>query len=375
MSLQDQAHYIINAVVTDLLKFFETCFDQLSCESVYFVVDPTETPKYIINTDMCAETYTNIICPDGNFLFEAKKEEQDNRQSQRNNRNLLESEFQFIENRADIPEDYIYIMKEIYEQSYYFVNPNNKMKLSNFVLSYIEDARIQIIDAKCEADLVIKNVASLNSEEITLIWSRDLDYYVLFADMENVYITESFDCVEIYNPHKCWVSALGKDITYDYIIRLAPLFGNDYTAKQKILSADKIDDIKMLITSNFDNLKCNKRKTIGKCSSVVNWDWDYSTDSIDAMIYRFDPDYFRKYYISVLIYKNWFVYDGCSVREHVADKFELYKSWSDNFDFFYIWDSSYLFRDNIKFISESNIMLKTMPVVNIGDPDADAVFK
>lgn len=165
-----------------------------------------------------------------------------------------------------------------------------------------------------------------NVTDYSLIISADTDYYILLSDTPNVHCRSMLDD-SIYSPMKIWKSFLGECYSYDHVIRIAALFGNDYTTHDKICSAKtNADDIKCLFNIDkrhkFNSLANTQRKTISKVvvRFVETFRKEFNTNEplplsfIDTIIHEWDITYFRKYLLSTIIYKNWNEYNRCSVR-------------------------------------------------------------
>ena len=175
----------------------------------------------------------------------------------------------------------------------------------------------------------------------------------------------------VYSPHRCWNLFLDKAYSYDAVIRVAPLLGNDYTTHDSIISATRnANDVRDLfnLDDNFNALKLNSRKKIWSVVNKVSKpDGFTDVSAIDEMIYNFDHNYFKKYYLSTIIYKNWNIYNRCSIRHSANDASEFDKLIHDailkilerimkTHSIIYEWQSQYLFIDWANFIANITVL-------------------
>lgn len=165
-----------------------------------------------------------------------------------------------------------------------------------------------------------------STKNYTLVISADTDYYILFSDTPYVHCRALQD-TKIYSPYKCWKRFLGDAYSYDVVIRISALFGNDYTIHQKIINANtRSSDAQSLFNIDEDHkfisLADNNRTTI--CKVIKPFIRQYQTTMdhesptpvtfIDNIIHDYDISYFRKYFLSTIIYKNWRTYNRCTYR-------------------------------------------------------------
>lgn len=190
---------------------------------------------------------------------------------------------------------------------------------------------------KVDRTIIPKVLTKLNytpSNDYTLVISADTDYYILFADSPNVHVRNLYDNTSIYSPYRCWKRFLGDAYSYDVVIRLSAIFGNDYTAHESLMYANSHpEDAKCLFNIGdkykYENLLKNGRKKIFKVlsaystqdhkpKSLIGGSKYTSVTDIDDIIYNYDIGYFRKYYLSTIIYTNWREYNNCTVRGTVV---------------------------------------------------------
>ena len=123
------------------------------------------------------------------------------------------------------------------------------------------------------------------------------------------------------------------------MIRLAPLFGNDYTTtktkgssyfKNRILTTDKPNEILSLfnIDSTFNNLssshRASKIRKFYECvKDIFNGESPISIKTLDNLIMRYDKEYFNKYYLSTTIYSNWREYGHYNIAHETAHDIEM----------------------------------------------------
>lgn len=239
-----QLHEIIVSTIRATTIYIDTVHKRLTNEhNVILVFDPIQTPKY----NIVVESFKSNVDTKNNETNELKLQEQLNRSKVRSDKYKKEVE-KLIS--ADIPET----SKRLLHQLTHFDNQDNLMKLISIVqnellyiygkseeselkldrrLRYSDD--IQFIQSISEADLTIYNLCLLFNYDSTLIYSRDTDYYVLCADLDNVYKTDALINRPIYNIKDIWSSCFDNKITFDDIISIATICGNDYTAKTHLM--------------------------------------------------------------------------------------------------------------------------------------------
>lgn len=249
-----QLHEIIVSTIRATTNYINAVHRRLTNEhNVILVFDPIQTPKYnIVVESFKSNTYTK-----NNETNELKLQEQLNRSKVRSDKYKKEVDKL---NSADIPET----SKRLLHQLTHFDNQDNLMKLISIVqneLLYIygktEESElklerwlmfsddIQFIQSISEADLTIYNLCLLFNYDSTIIYSRDTDYYVLCADLDNVYKTDALTNRPVYNIRDIWTSCFDDKITFDDIISIATICGNDYTAKAYLIEFE-ISKIKAL---------------------------------------------------------------------------------------------------------------------------------
>lgn len=394
-----QTRFIIDSSVNDIINFVNYCKSRYSAEEVFLVLDPTKTPGYIVNSNMKfapLEDGTDQLLKDckytGTILhedeiqngttieFNIKSDEQETRKKRNSKSELINNELGKIDNLGIKGEGNVDVLKSIYQQSFFYNSTSELIKLIRPVMYKVErefvDENVFIIDAEDEADLVIKNIAmnniglesTLEGDFYTLVMSADTDYYILFADSPKVHATTLMNNSPIYSPYRCWNVFLEDAYSYDAVIRVAPLLGNDYTTHESIITAVRsANDIRDLfnIDDEFMNLRSNARKKVyNVVGSYRPKEGDItSVSAIDEMVYNFNVNYFKKYFLSTIIYKNWNVYNRCSIRRSAdsAEKLEALVTdsvtWAIErlmklFPVMYQWNSEYLFTNWTKFNTE-----------------------
>ena len=211
-------------------------------------------------------------------------------------------------------------------------------------------------------------------KDYTLVISMDTDYCILFSDSPYVHCKTLADNF-IYSPYKCWRNYLGDAYSYDAVIRIAALFGNDYTTKKGISSAtNHPDDMKCLFNISDDYklksiLSFSKMKTMFKVVPLKMYETfrlNYNSDEptpvtfVDFIIHSWDESYFRKYYLSTIIYKNWQKYNHCFIRrtDDIDVELDYELNWvmkhiHKKYQAIYTWKSiNNLFCDSEQFISD-----------------------
>lgn len=219
--------------------------------------------------------------------------------------------------------------------------------------------------------------------DYTLVISMDTDYCVLFSDSPYVHCKTLADNF-IYSPYKCWKNFLGEAYSYDAVIRIAALFGNDYTTKKGICSANNHpEDMQCLFNINSEHKmskipKMSKLKTLFKVvpSKIyemfrLNYNDDHPTPVtfVDYIIHEYDEAYFRKYYLSTIIYKNWQKYNHCYIRHtnDIVNELDNETNWvmrhiHKKYQAIYTWKNiNNLFSDSEQFISEIDERIHSDP--------------
>lgn len=399
LNLLSQTKYIVLGAIDEITYLLRRLIRKYNPSKIYIVMDPVQsTPKYVIssklknvvgdNTLENAQFIEEILTPEeiennSTLTFMVKEEEQKQRKKSSSKVDVINNEYNNIDD-LDLDAKSIDIIKDIFNQSYHYNIIGNMLALSRIVLNEIGirfQDKVFIINSNNEADLVIKNVVHIfdetdsydgdgNENHSSLIMSADTDYFILFADDENVDVCGLYINSDIYNPFNCWNELLEDSYSFDAVIRLAPLFGNDYTIHESIMSTktkDIISQIQGLFDANsFDMIKENKRTKLYKIVKDYEPDNDFGIETIDKLIHDFDINYFIKYYKSIIIYKNWDIYNDFDIyilndvnvigeiRNHCKRLQILYKK-------IYKWDSDKLFNDwnglvkNVKFVSFDNI--------------------
>lgn len=151
-------------------------------------------------------------------------------------------------------------IEDIFEQQYFFSQVSRQLLLTNAIfvraLKNI-NMNISCLYSESEADFVIKNVAYMCNSQPVLVSSRDADYFVLLADLPNVYKTNITAFLDngIFYPYEIWKTQFGREITMDEIYALATIAGNDYTVHESICKFD-LEKFKALLNINdeFKNL-------------------------------------------------------------------------------------------------------------------------
>lgn len=273
-----QLHEIIVSTIRATTIYIDTVHKRLTNErNVILVFDPIQTPKY----NIIVESFKSDTDTKNNETNELKLQEQLNRSKVRSDKYKKEVEKL---TSADIPET----SKRLLHQLTHFDNQDNLMKLISIVqnellyiygkteeselkldrrLRYSND--IQFIQSISEADLTIYNLCLLFNYDSTIIYSRDTDYYVLCADLDNVYKTDALTNRPIYKVRDIWTSCFDDKITFDDIISIATICGNDYTAKTHLLEFE-IGKIKALYELKNDSFspRCRIIKYLSSSKSL-----------------------------------------------------------------------------------------------------------
>lgn len=390
-----QTNFLITNTVADIFRTILALKHRFQAEEIYIVFDPPGVSEYYVSGDMIdiGNTYQKLsknkyisrflsdeeIANNITIEFNIKKDEQDARKRAADKKDFITNTTLSIDS-LKLSDSDKEVMKDIFKQAYFYNETSELVKLFEIIIEQISHEinnykqtdlsfNVYLVKAHLEADLVIKNIAirHKNNDRKTLVLSMDTDYYVLFSDSPNVYVTDLY-YDKIYNPYECWNEFLGDAYSYNVVIRLAPLLGNDYTAKAYVISPDsnKDDILALLNIYDFNDLRKSKRKKIYKFIGNYTPKEEEITDIniLDDMVFKYDDIYFNKYYLSIITYKNWKYYNEfeiinedenrpCLTNELLTN---IYKRLFDKFDNIYEWDSyNELIDDNNKLVNYSII--------------------
>lgn len=406
--------YIIRESINDISNQLERYFNR-GVKEIFIVTDPHQTPSYKINTTMeYNHKYEKLITGDDSLKngetveLNIKFAEQNLRKERNNKEKYIDQEIGYImglkrkdesienfdPNHFDcLTEEQVNILIDIFKQSYCFNDNGNLLRLGWIVLKTIDfkfrEKGVRVVDAVDEADLVIKNIASEYSEDTNiLVLSMDTDYNILFSDMPNVDVSTLIRNDVIRNPCKCWKQILGNIYSYGTVIRISPILGNDYTVGEPLIGANNYKDILCLynVDDKFNELKRSARKKIYKVVyGVEKPEGILKNEEVDDIIYNWcakdknkENDYFKKYYLSNIIYENWKMYgryriidsqDEFTIEEERETSFvKILATIDENYKngiTLYNWNSAFLFTDWKEFfnsvekieLSESDFMV------------------
>ena len=334
-----QLSYIVDYAINDIVDTIQKYFDK-GANEIIMVVDPSGSPAYTFNTSYrFNHAYEALIDSDLHTGIDVnitlKSAEQEKRKAAANKTQFKEDTIDEILNLADLDEDERQTLSDIFKQSYLFIETKELLVLSNYVLLTVymklSNQNYKMIRAIDEADLVIKNIAeTYDNDEQILILSMDTDYNVLFGDNPNVDTASLMNRWIVYNPYKCWEELFdgSPSFDFDHIVRLAPLFGNDYTAKESLVNAVNLSDVIMLYENDISELKHGKaQKKITKFAATIRRDDCIADESglldlnaLDTMLYKWNRNYFKHYFMSNIVYTNWMKYG----KHNVVDKPDEY---------------------------------------------------
>lgn len=340
-------------------------------KEIWIVFDPTKDMHYDINVNtfdlIDPEFFISQQQSDNIITLHLKEEEHRKREQSRTfSKDKMKNTINSITNSdyykqlADTN-----LLTAIYQQSYGYNDITLLHKLQrmlqkaliaksrfNLHLNFIDEredyinlntnidinSKIYTVRSRSEADLIIKNIANnltiISPQENILIMSKDTDYKVLFADSPNVYIASlHYDYNNsLFHPYSAWrlIIPTANNI-YEYAIRFAPIFGNDYTCGKGIITltenTDSISLVKSLLT--LDPTGINKRSTLYKVITSANKTTDIlSPTDLDTIIKAFDLTYYSKYLQSVIIYTNFIQYQQFEISTKYFD-------FDENLDFVY----------------------------------------
>ena len=317
---------ILNATIKGIVDMITNYYyNSLKGEkNIIIVFDPPNTPNYYIP---------------GAGIMTLKRKEEENRI------NKQKRQFDKMQTKIDdLKLKYSDEIELIYNQLSYLLNDSNIKKLMPIIkneLLYIyrktQDQNdssdtsgnkytsefnfkqqpvdickhVYLIQSISEADLVIYNLAKLLNYAPVLIRSMDSDYYVLCSNLKNVFkrdisdktknkTTGKYEDTLIYNTWIIWREIFGTNITYDDIITMATMAGNDYTAKTSLYSF-KVDNYKKIYEGDFSKITRSAKhiypyvnRGFSNINDIVN---KYCEDNEDArnsmLIYKHIDDNFQ----------------------------------------------------------------------------------
>ena len=335
MSFIAQLVYIIQNAIQDISSFIRQYFRN-GTKEIYIVIDPVESPSYPVNTTYkYNHKYESVINiePEQTIVFNIKSEEQELRRKRTSKVEIINNMIGYIKDLQQtdsLTETETEVLQNIFIQSFLLTNNSDLLKLSDIVFSHVKrefkEEHLHIINAIDEADLVIKNIANMFPFDMKiLVMSMDTDYLVLFSDMPNVDVTSLLNTNVIKNPFICWNAFLTCTYSYELIIRIAAILGNDYTVHEPLISCKNYNDIISLLNihNGFESLRNNKRKKISKViANVERFENNHilTVEEIDDIIFKWNEGYFKKYYLSCIIYENWKMYGRYTEMEPQTDE-------------------------------------------------------
>lgn len=444
-----QMKYIIEATVKRGVDTIYSWYKTYSPRRILFVIDPKCGIDYKISSDMQINSFTKNILLGNNqeILFKMKSEEQESRKKATSKKDFVLSRYDELvkKNNGDV------ILANLFRQSFQFMENCNVMSLAKAAVVKIinsfneriqnenmddENSKINIdnilylIEAADEADLVIKNLGEKYTEKKhCLICSMDTDYFVLFSGNPKIYITGIRSSDLVYKPIDEWRNAftiiadnqdeysndnshtdteiqlIPDDKIYDYAIRLAPLFGNDY-CRETVISAKVYQNaIKIFYPCGFPTLPA--RSNIDKFIKFGNERFKQDFENGLIPLERFDEiicNYLtmkninkKTYLFSVVVYKNWKYFNHYSITDTSGMEDEIMKhtiektftkpdpehkyTYKDaitagKYDVIYDWDSKTKnFSDVIAIQKDSDLLLKKYRETKLDIPLTTNYFK
>ena len=324
--LVNQCAFIVGNTFKVLKNYILSILKDYKPKYVYLVFDPITTPDYLMDT---GESWIDV-----GFLKEMYPEADISRKNRRIiHINMKEQEqkkrkgvdpiIKALERFGDKGRQEK--IEELVRSTMLLGSQHRIIVLSESLLPLLLDEfkseeRVHFVRAKYEADLLIKNLAAEEPHGKTLVKSKDTDYYFLLSDFEWCYCSDIKRNADIYHPSQIWKELLDDAFSYDLIVRLSPMFGNDYTVHKSILNAAKNDDVLTFLNLNgrFHSIKNMRVNTIlrkiynaAERSGIIE-DIDesesLSCDMIDELVHGYNFNYFESYYKSIIIYKQWGFY-------------------------------------------------------------------
>lgn len=373
-----QMKFIVDIAKNRGVDVLNRWLNRFNPQTIYFIMDPKNAVNYKLTSDMEISTFAREFLFNGvasvaedaddpfelpidepveSIEFDLKSEEQEARKRASSKKAFLMSKYD--EQKTENDDTFA----TLYRQSYHFMEPCNAIALGRMISALIfmefdkqHPGILHVIAAEDEADLVIKNIGerstkayTVPSEEgepvivqpNTLICSADTDYFILFSGNPNVYITGLHAYDKVYSPIEQWrkaftpkgasTSIIKDSRIFDYVIRLAPLFGNDYN-RQTIISAKKYENALIVFYPTGTTEPISKRSGIGKLIAAEKGFYGtglISTHRFDRLVYDYMLNYakvdFKRYLYSVFVYRNWSHFGNYTEQDIYVDEDELIK--------------------------------------------------
>ena len=386
-----QMKYIVDIAKNRGIEVLSQWLNRFHPDAIYFIMDPKKGVNYKLTTDMEISTFAREFLFNGvasttpdmdepfelkpdepveEIEFDLKTEEQEARKRASSKKEQITEMYDSLKTETDDT------LATLYRQSFHFMEPCNAIALGKMVSSLIfkefdqqHPGILHVIAAEDEADLVIKNIGENTTKAFertvenetttiqpkTLICSADTDYFILFSNNPNVYITGLHAFDKVYSPIEQWRLAftveyedgteeqLIKDSRiFDYVIRLAPLFGNDYN-RQMIISAKKYENALAAFYPLKTANTMSKRSGIGKLIAAEKHFYGpslISTHKFDRLMYDYMLNHakidFKRYLYSVFVYKNYrhfSKYSEVDIQVEESDLIkEVFDKWSSHPD-------------------------------------------
>lgn len=377
---------VINMITQEINKFTE----KFHTKEVWIVFDPKELKYNIdkntftfIDNEYLMNNYNNID------VLVSKDEERNKRISSNKKRiDELFSTFKNLHEDETTNEEELKKSFAYNDQSLLFKLLPIVQELLLCTMNDMDDYITRFCQSdNVEADLVIKNVIEslhiISPNDNTLLISKDTDYKILFANNENVYITDSLRCSWnvnkiIINPYNIWnnmFTEIPTNMLYDYLIRLSPLFGNDYNSKNGIISLNNESNRfllpylfhKTLLIEGLHELKCKKKKPtdfikfVNYIVTMNNEDVVESTHVIslkdfDNYVKQYainisNDNLYRSYFETITIYSNWKKYNDYKIL-HINNSVNIIYEKLYHFVIDQWNDNSYSMEEFIKIMHE-----------------------
>lgn len=291
-------NFLVNMISGRIQSLIENAVKRYSCKTVMFVIDGvTQKPLEMESGE----------------VFDIKQSEHEKRQAQltRQKERVVNSIMETtaednhereLERRFfELGDNYHYLIFPIIDRIFHMNTPKGDS--------------FQVIESVYEADYTIANLA--NTFGNSVIMSLDTDFYVMCSENPTIYILNFKEQQHIYCPRIIWddiFNKCGLEFNLGLVHRLAPLFGNDYTAsgsdKQAILSAEDEDSLQVVFLRDVDygNSRKKKLKLFKDC---IKYTSDVITlEALDAAVQEFskiNPKFEAfndKYCKSVYVYDN-----------------------------------------------------------------------
>lgn len=325
MSIAEQLEYILSDTYGRIINEFDRYVHTFGVKEIWMVFDPKWHATYPIDIDVFDlpdyDYFNDLAVKNGSHQFNLMCKDNEHKkrigQKQSRRKTFADQKEKALFGLRD-PLIYNNLTRTIQRLVRSIANSTNGGEFTEADENYLtklypmkEQYTLYYVQGThTEADLIIKYVAETItsvSDDYVLVASKDTDYKILFCDNPSVYCTD-INCkpASIMSPYITWrniFSSIGlghEDHLYEYIIRLAPLIGNDYTSGCATILNPTYDTEILKIFCPSLGINLHPNTNLYKFAAAYNYEL-----SLDENIKNYDPRLYSAYIESVCVYKNW----------------------------------------------------------------------